>query len=198
VFNCPSICCVYSFCRRGADSRSVIRAGPGFGAALLSLMTSSQINCFWHMCRWTGSCSDLVVMPTALRHSRVAMRWRSAAETALCDCGGRAAARAAAAAVLVLHQQQTCFGRYLMWHQRCGSGFGAVYQVLPLSCERVVNSGCSMCSVGDAPVAWAQGIPDSVTAAAWHPTRTCVLALGCSDGAVALLDTAKGRLCWSL
>lgn len=39
-----------------------------------------------------------------------------------------------------------------------------------------------------------QGIPDSVTAVAWHPTQHHLLALGCSNGAVALLDTVQGAL----
>lgn len=37
-----------------------------------------------------------------------------------------------------------------------------------------------------------QGVPESVTAVAWHPHQRHLLALGCSNGAVALLDTAKG------
>ena len=47
----------------------------------------------------------------------------------------------------------------------------------------------------EVPIAWPQGIPDSVTAAAWHPTQENVLALGCADGAVAVLDTVKGERC---
>lgn len=39
-----------------------------------------------------------------------------------------------------------------------------------------------------------QGIPDSVTAVAWHPQEPQLLALGCSNGAVALLDVGKGAV----
>ena len=39
-----------------------------------------------------------------------------------------------------------------------------------------------------------QGIPDAVTALAWHPGQAHMLALGCSSGAVAVLDTQKGAL----
>jgi hypothetical protein len=62
----------------------------------------------------------------------------------------------------------------------------------PQPCECHAASTAHDHSV-DLPIGWLQGIPDAVTAVSWHPEKQDVLALGCADGAVAVLDTVKGE-----